>query len=201
MEAKNIDIVLLAAGKSERLGKPKQLLSFDGQSLLQHAIQEASHSDAGQIIVVLGANADILRPGIDPTTAHVVVNAEWEEGMASSIRRGINALNQIVPSSEGVILMVCDQPYVTSSLLNDLIETYQKTGNHIVTCSYENTFGPPTLFHKSHFPELIQLKGDTGARKVVERHPGDVEVVLFPEGKIDIDTKADYEKHTKSNRD
>jgi molybdenum cofactor cytidylyltransferase len=134
---------------------------------------------------------------VDQQKVHLAINTEWPEGMASSIRLGLNTLLQVASSSDGVILMVCDQPYVTPSLLNDLIKAHMDTSKPIVTCSYGNTYGPPTLFHKSLFTELLQLKGDTGARKIVQQHANDVGVISFPQGIIDIDTQSDYEKLTK----
>jgi molybdenum cofactor cytidylyltransferase len=113
--------------------------------------------------------------------------------MASSIRYGLNTLLEVAPSSDGIILMVCDQPYGTSALLNELIKAHKDTGKPIITCSYEDTFGPPSLFHKSLFNELLQLKGDTGARKIVQQHADQVGIIPFPQGSIDIDTQSDYE--------
>lgn len=190
---------MLAAGTSARLGKPKQLLPYNGQSLLQYQIQVAADANAGPTVVVLGAYAELLKNQIEHNNVHLVVNAEWAEGMASSIRCGVKCLTEINPSAEGAILMVCDQPYVNVPLLNDLITAHQKTGKPIITCSYGNTFGPPTLFHKCMFPELLQLEGDVGARNVIRQHAGDVEVILFPEGSLDVDTEADYLKLSKSN--
>ena len=184
---------MLAAGASIRLGKPKQLLQFNEKSLLEHVIEAAVNSNAKNIIVVLGANADLVSKKIEKKKFHVIVNAEWEEGMASSVRIGLKTLQKLSPSTEAVIFMVCDQPFVTSSVLNDLITTQNTTGKTIVTCNYGEAIGPPALFHKSLFPELIQLRGDAGARKIIQQHSDDVATVLFPKGKIDIDTKEDYE--------
>jgi len=92
-----------------------------------------------------------------------------------------------------VIIMVCDQPYISYSILNELIFTQRKTGKAIVTCNYGETNGPPTLFHKSLFNELMQLKGDVGAKKIVQQHIDETAMVLFPKGSIDIDTREDYE--------
>ena len=113
--------------------------------------------------------------------------------MASSVRCGLNTLLQLAPSTDAVIIMVCDQPFVTTQLLNDLLATQHETGKSIVTSFYENIPGPPALFHKIIFPELLALKGDAGARKIVERHADDLATVPFPKGIIDIDTAADYE--------
>jgi molybdenum cofactor cytidylyltransferase len=177
------------------------LLAFNGQSLLQHAIEEATASKAHTTVVVLGARAEQVQKEMDSSLAQVVINERWEEGMASSIQIGVKALMEIDPAAEGLILMMCDQPFVTTALLNDLVTAYQKTGKPIVTCSYADTFGPPTLFHKSIFPELLQLKGDVGARSIIKQHANEVEVVLFPQGNMDVDTEADYQKLLKGDRE
>jgi molybdenum cofactor cytidylyltransferase len=89
--------------------------------------------------------------------------------------------------------MVCDQPHISSSILNGLIKTQQKTTKQIVTCNYGDSMGPPALFHKKYFEQLVKLSGDTGAKKIIQRNMNDVATILFPEGKIDIDTEEDYE--------
>ena len=184
---------MLAAGASSRMGKPKQLLPYNGKNLLQHAVQEAANSNAAPVIVVLGANAGMLAKVIDEKNVCVIENMEWEEGMASSVRWGLNTLLKVEPEIDAVIFMVCDQPYISSSLLNDLIATQLKTGKLIVTSSYGASIGPPALFHKHIFPELLQLKGDIGARKIIQQNSHKVAAVFFPKGNVDIDTKEDYE--------
>lgn len=186
-------IIVLAAGSSGRLGKPKQLLDYKGKNLLQYLIDEATESSANYTVVVLGSEVGLIQAKLETGNIHMVINDDWEEGMASSIRCGINELQKINPSVEAAILMVCDQPFVTTSLLNDLITTHRETGKSIVTSNYDNTAGPPALFHKSIFPELLQLTGDKGAKQVVEAHPKELATVSFPKGSIDIDTAADYD--------
>jgi molybdenum cofactor cytidylyltransferase len=196
----NIGVVLLAAGASTRLGRPKQLLPYNGGSLLQHTLQVALAFNSQRVVVVLGANADTVQHEIKQHNVHVIVNAEWEEGMASSIRCGIKTLVNFYSAVEGVILMVCDQPFVTASLFNEMVAAHQKTGKVIVACSYENTFGPPVFFHCSLFEELLQLKGNEGARGVIRKHANAVEVIPFPDGKYDVDTEMDYERLKSSGR-
>jgi len=159
---------------------------------LQHVLLEAISSYASPVIVVLGANSDLVSKEIDKAKVYIVENTEWEEGMASSIRTGLNTLLKTFPSVEAVIFMVCDQPYVSASLLNDLINTQVETCKPIVSCNYGEAIGPPALFHRSLFKELMQLKGDTGARKVIQEHGDEVATVLFAKGNIDIDTNEDY---------
>lgn len=186
-------IIILAAGASTRLGKPKQLLQYKGRSLLGHAVKEALNSNADAVVVMLGNNAEQFRKEMDEKKVHVIVNEAWEEGMASSVRSGLDTLLHYKPYIDAVIFMVCDQPHISFTVLNKLISTQQKTTKQIVTCDYGDSFGPPALFHKKYFPELMTLTGDAGARKIIQQHINDVATVLFPEGKIDIDTMDDYE--------
>jgi molybdenum cofactor cytidylyltransferase len=173
---------------------------------------QAVRADAHPIIVVLGANGGLiskeiqpaLKPPADSTVPlafsdglqnediHLVFNEEWSEGIASSIRSGIMALREADPSADGVILAVCDQPHITADLLNELITTQVKTGLPIVASAYEGATGTPVLFHRSMFPELMTLKGDIGAKKLIHQYADSVATVPFPGGGMDIDTDADY---------
>lgn len=185
-------VILLAAGSSSRMGKPKQLLEYKEYNFLSHMLNIISSCKAGIVIVVLGANAEILEKEIDDKKVFKVMNNEWKEGIASSIRCGLTALPAILPSCEAVLLVTCDQPYVSASLLNDLIDTHTETGKPIVASSYANTYGIPALFHKSLFAELKNLKGDIGAKKIILEHKNLVAEIPFPLGNIDIDTMDDY---------
>ena len=186
-------IIILAGGASTRLGKPKQLLQYHGKTLLNHAVNEAVNAKADAVVVILGKNADLFQNEINKEKVRIVKNKDWEEGMASSVRLGLDTLLTIKPYMDAVIFMVCDQPHISSSVLNDLITTQQKTTKQIVTCNYGDSIGPPALFHKKYFRELAKLKGDVGARNIIQQNMNDVATVLFPEGKIDIDTEEDYE--------
>jgi molybdenum cofactor cytidylyltransferase len=175
------------------MGRPKQLLPYNGKSLLEHTVDTANDTDANPVIVVLGANAALLEKEINEKKVHITENTEWEEGMASSVRCGIKTLVQIAPYSDAAIIMVCDQPFVSTALLNDLVAAQKNTSKSIVTCQYKNAIGPPALFHRTVFPELLGLKGDAGARKIIEQRGTDVATVSFDKGEIDIDTEADYQ--------
>ena len=161
--------------------------------MLNHAVNEAVNAKADAVVVILGKNADLFQNEINKEKVRIVKNKDWEEGMASSVRLGLDTLLTIKPYMDAVIFMVCDQPHISSSVLNDLITTQQKTTKQIVTCNYGDSIGPPALFHKKYFRELAKLKGDVGARNIIQQNMNDVETVLFPEGKIDIDTEEDYE--------
>lgn len=186
------DIIILAAGASTRLGRPKQLLPWQGVTLLQHAVQTAL-TVTTQPVVVTGANGEHLAAALDPGQVKMVFNPNWQQGIASSIRCGLQALLNRTPEPDQVIFMVCDQPFVTPGLLLDLINEQQKSRKPIVACAYADTLGIPALFDKSFFPQLLDLQGDTGARKVIQGNSGDVASVVFEQGGYDIDTMVDYE--------
>lgn len=169
------------------------MLPYRGTSLIAHAVDTANDSDAGPVIVVLGAFADEVEKEIDQKKVHIAFNEEWEEGIGSSIRTGMLTLKRVALLSEAVILMVCDQPFIEASLLNRLIETQKNTGRPIVACRYENAIGTPALFHQQLFAELLELKGDKGARSIIEKYRSDTALVDFEKGIIDIDTEKDYE--------
>jgi len=187
-------MVILAAGNSSRLGQAKQLLQYKGQTLLHQAIQTALATGITPIITVLGAHEEQLAPLVSEDTGqvHFVSNPGWAEGMASSIRCGISKLLRLVPGVDAVIMMVCDQPFVTAGLLNKLVADYETTGKPIIASTYENVAGTPALFDKAIFAALQQLTGDTGAKKILQANPDWVYPVDFPQGGIDIDTEADY---------
>ncbi|GAB3536469.1 hypothetical protein GCM10027443_26870 [Pontibacter brevis] len=186
-------LVLLAAGASKRLGKPKQELLYQGATLLQHATQAALDSACKPVVVVLGANTDKLSTGLPDETVVTVHNPEWQEGMASSLRYGLSALVELAPEVSDVIFMVCDQPFVDATLLNRLIQVKKESGKGIVACAYGDTLGTPALFDKAYFKELMALEGKGGAKEFLFKYNHDTSAVPFPQGAIDIDTPADYD--------
>lgn len=190
----NFGIILLAAGSSKRLGQPKQLLPYQGQTLLGHALQAALASQVSTVIVVVGAQAMAIKNEWAQTNATMVVNEAWQEGMASSIRLGIHTLTQLNPTVDGVIIMVCDQPFVTPALLDTLLATHGSSGSPIVACGYAGTVGTPVYFQKRFFPDLLALSGDVGAKKIIRQNIHQTAVVPFPLGAADIDTEEDYQR-------
>lgn len=190
MTHQNIGIIILAAGASSRLGQPKQLLPYNHKTLLQHTLYAAAHSTAATVVVVLGAHASLVNKEI-PKCAHIVVNTHWQEGMASSIRCGLTLL-MATPGIDGAIIMLCDQPYVSSELLDELIHTAGRTGKDIIASSYNDTLGVPALFRKNMFPHLLALSGDGGAKPIIQKHMHSVYSIPFSKGEIDIDTLEQY---------
>jgi molybdenum cofactor cytidylyltransferase len=189
----NTGIIILAAGESSRFGNIKQLLPFNGKTLLQHVIDEAIKGGSQPIVVITGANATRVSASIDNSNVNILVNENWQEGMASGIVAGVQKIVSLNDSIKKIIVALCDQPFVTSALFEQLDQMQNKTGKPIVACTYADTIGTPALFATKYFDQLLSLKGDEGAKKILKSNREDVAMVDFPKGEIDIDTQKDYE--------
>ena len=187
-------IIILAAGNSSRLGQPKQLLRYKDDTLLQHIIKEASLVEESVVIVVTGANHELIEKEIDSSKIETVFNRDWELGMSSSISTGLNKALQLFPEIEKCVFSVCDQPFVSHLIFENLITKYHETRKGIVASSYAGTLGTPVLFDKKYFDELLYLKGQEGAKKIINRYLDDTASIPFEKGDIDIDTEEDYNK-------
>jgi molybdenum cofactor cytidylyltransferase len=183
-------IILLAAGSSSRLGRAKQLIEFQGKTLIQKAIDEAKKSQADCLVVVLGANADLIQTGFEPSSAPLIINSDWQQGMSSSMQAGLRFLME-KEEIDQVLLMLCDQPFVDASLLDQMITAKESSSKGIVASAYSNTLGVPALFDKRYFVELLELTGSEGAKKVIFNHQAEVHVLDFPLGAVDLDTEED----------
>jgi molybdenum cofactor cytidylyltransferase len=204
---RNVAAVVLAAGGSSRLGRPKQLLTFRGETFVCRAVRAAAGAGCEPIILVVGAMTDAIRSEIsiresriapsstpgDAARTTVVENAEWREGVGTSIRRGLKHLSE---STGAVVLIACDQPFVDASVVAGLIAAYEKTGKPTVASSYANTLGVPALFDRSCFADLLALPDDSGAKTLLTSRPNDVAAIPFEQGAIDIDTPEDFERLT-----
>ena len=186
-------VIILAAGSSSRLGRPKQLIEFQGKKLIQKAIEEAQKSKANSFVVVLGWNPDLIKTGFDSDHIPYVINENWEEGMASSMQAGLRFLME-KEHPDQVILMLVDQPFVDSKLLDRLILEKENSGKGIGVCSYSETLGVPAIFDQSYFEEMLHLKGFEGAKKVILKNSADVFAIDFPLGAVDLDTEEDLRR-------
>lgn len=189
-----IGIVILAAGSSSRLGRPKQLLQYKETTLLNNTILEASKVQNSFVVVVTGANSESVLKELNSAEITTCFNLDWETGMSSSIVKGLNEILLLNPDCEQCIFAVCDQPFVTTSIFENLINEYVKTGKAIVASAYSKTLGTPVLFHKKYFPELLELKGQEGAKKLIKKYAEDTASIIFEKGNIDIDTEEDYDE-------
>ena len=182
-------IIVLAAGASVRMGTPKQLLDIGGAPLIRRAAQAAIDSEGRPVVVVLGANAELIRPELDGLNVHVALNAEWSDGMSATIRCGLERLLTLAPETSGVVLMLADQPGVTGGSLRKLIRSQEHSG--LVAARYDDVLGTPALFPRAYFDELLQLDGQSGARSLIGHHLDRVLAVDLPEAALDLDTPED----------
>ncbi|TCD26576.1 nucleotidyltransferase family protein [Pedobacter psychrodurus] len=185
-------IIILAAGSSSRLGRPKQLLDYKGKTLLQTVIDEALKTNCQPVIVVLGANAKEIASQHQNNQVSFVINEDWENGMASSIVAGLSTMIKNNSEIESIIIAVADQAFIKMSNINNLIEKQKETGKNIIASTYAETIGTPVLFRKDYFEALLSLKGAEGAKNILKQHLQDLETVVFEQGGIDIDTETDY---------
>jgi molybdenum cofactor cytidylyltransferase len=186
-----IGAVILAAGASTRMAVPKQLLQFGGEAMLRRAASVALKAGCWPVVVVTGANATPSRKALRGLDVREAENPEWESGISSSVRVGIEALVTANPRTAAVVLMLCDQPFVTREIIDRLVATHLETGRSIVASRYGGSYGVPALFGKGHFAELTALEGAAGAKQVIQKHLTEVHLLPFAEGEIDIDTPDD----------
>lgn len=183
--------VIIAAGGSSRLGEPKQLLMLEGETLLRRATRMASEAGADPVLVILGANRERIEAEVDLAGVKVVANNGWKEGMASSIRLGIEGLKKEGTQPAGVLLMVCDQPAVTSEHLRRMIETFRQHPASAIASTYAGKRGIPAIFPRNAFAHLLALAGDQGARRLLSQADREVIEVPLAGGELDIDSPAD----------
>jgi molybdenum cofactor cytidylyltransferase len=194
MSNDQIGIVILAAGESSRLGKPKQLLRFEGRTLIRRSVESALQSQAGPVLVILGSEYERVRNEIIDLPIETISNSEWKSGIASSIKCFLNKMIQGNRKVSAVIFTLCDQPYVNHETLSKLVLKYRSTGAKIVASEYEETIGVPALFDASLFEELMNLTGDSGAKSLIRRYSAEVEIISAPEAAFDIDSLPDYQR-------
>ncbi len=175
--------LVLAAGGSQRLGRPKQALSIGAQSLLLNAVQRANVVTPQKVICVLGA----YQPPA-PMPCQTRINSNWRLGMASSIATGLNA----VPHHASVLITLCDQPDVSADHLAQLVDCHYQDVSFTVAAFYAGFAGVPAVFPAALRPTLLKLRGDEGARKVLRNAELKLKTVDIPQAATDIDTPTDW---------
>jgi molybdenum cofactor cytidylyltransferase len=190
-----VGIIILAAGSSSRMGRSKQLIEIEGEPLLCRCVRVALGVNSNRVVVILGANEKPHREIIEKLPVHIISNHFWKTGMGSSIKTGLNYLIQVAPESEAVMIVVCDQPALTTEHLQKLVQRFYQKKKSIVASSYANSNGVPVLFGRSFFSNLLLLSDDHGAKKIVQQFPDQVETVEFPKGSFDLDTEDDYQNY------
>jgi molybdenum cofactor cytidylyltransferase len=183
--------VILAAGGSSRLGRPKQLLAYKGRPLLDHVVQNALSSNLGEIIVVLGAERGRVRVLMDLSKVHVVENEQFAKGQSTSV---VVALDNVDQGAAGVLILLGDQPGVSADVINAVVAAFDGDPQTIVMPSWRGTPANPVLFGRAYFSELRQLTGDEGARDLVKQASDHVCLVPIDQPvPQDVDTEADYQ--------
>lgn len=182
-----IPAIVLAAGGSSRLGRPKQLLPWQGTTLVGHAVQTAAAAGCDPVLVVTGSHGDDVVRALAASPAVPVSNPGWAEGQAASLRAGVAALERCCPEARAVVLLACDQPRLTAEVLGGLISAWSESGLPMAACEYAGCAGVPAVFDRSMFPALLAVRGDRGARDLLRAPGSRVRRVPWPEGAIDVD--------------
>ena len=190
----NIGIVILAAGASTRMGgQPKQLIQWEGRTLIRWAVETALSTPLRPVAVVLGANKAQIAGELESLPVTIIDNPFWEQGLSSSIKTGLAAVYLTQKNIDAVLFMLTDQPHVNRGLLLQLVHVYTETGKPIVASRYADQLGVPALFGREYLEKLLGLEGDQGARMIIQNHLDDCAEVPFEPGAIDLDTASDVE--------
>lgn len=187
-----IPIILLAAGNSSRMGKPKQLLPWGEKSLIEHQAENLL-TVGNSVFVVLGANAELIIPVIENLNVKVVVNSEWQTGMGSSIASGVSGMLKENHDADGVMIALLDQPFVSAEHYKKLLNAFEPDKQQIiVSVSRDGWKGVPVLFDSAYFDELINFSGEQGAKKIFSQYPDRIISIECNDILKDMDTPEQY---------
>jgi molybdenum cofactor cytidylyltransferase len=193
-----ISAILLAAGESRRMGRPKQLLEWHGKPLLLHVLENLIRSSADEIVLVLGHEAEKIRKSLPALPVKIVVNPDYRTGMASSLRQGLLAMD---PESEAFLVMLADQPGIGPDLIDRVIRGFRQADpkRGIARPVYRGVPGHPVLIGARYLQEALQLQGDVGARQILTNHPEDILEIGADRDAVlkDMDTPEEYRKQRK----
>jgi molybdenum cofactor cytidylyltransferase len=190
----HVAAILLAAGGSSRMGSPKQLLTYQGQTLLRRAAETAIAAKCDPVVVVIGAEAERMRQELVGLSVHIAVNSGWERGIGSSIRVGVQSVLDCSPAVSSTFILLCDQPFVTAATLQRLRDAQLREKRPVCVSTYHNTIGPPVLARQDTFPQLLTLPDSVGAKALWLGDPNAVSKVDCEEAAIDLDTPEDYQR-------
>ena len=193
VETAQVAAIVLAAGGSQRMGRPKQLLPIRGRPMVRHVTEAVAATGLAQVIAVTGAHAEEVAAALADLPVEIVVNESWTEGMSGSMLAGLRVLR---PEIQAALLVLGDQPALTTDLLQLLVNRYRATGAPIVAPFYQGQRGNPVLFDRVLFSELLAVKGDRGGRLLIARHKEQVEWVEVDDPAVimDIDSPQDYQR-------
>jgi molybdenum cofactor cytidylyltransferase len=192
---KKVAGLILAAGKSERMGRPKALLPFQGSCFLTHIFREATHSELTSVKVVLGHQSDAILKALQEIEPNALLNRDYESGQLTSLQCGLKHLSSPLP--DGVMVFLIDHPMVHRTLVNQIVEAFSRHTSPIVVPSFQYRRGHPMIFGADLFNELLEAPLDQGAMTVVRKHTAEILhlEVDEPGVLVDIDTPEAYEEH------
>ncbi len=189
---KNVGVLILAAGNSSRMGSIKQLLPWENTTMIGHVVHQAEVSNASEVLVVLGANFDLIKNKMSFKKADFIENKNWKLGLGSSISCGVQYVLSKWGSLNGILVMLADQPLIDTSYLNLMIDKFETSEKGIIATKYKSRVGVPAIFSQLYFKELAELGDDFGAKKIIAKHKDDI-FEMEGKGKTeDIDTLEDY---------
>jgi len=175
------------------MGAVKQLIMLGGVPLIARAVDAALGSAARPVVVVLGSRAERVRAPISGKPVTIVLNPDWNSGMASSVRAGMAALLGADPGLDAVLLAPCDQPALSSRVIDALAKLHRESGR-TAAARFSGRNGAPAVFGRGHFGELLALSGDEGARGILNSGPEEVSTIELPDLALDLDTPADVRR-------
>jgi molybdenum cofactor cytidylyltransferase len=190
-------LIILAAGGSNRMGRPKQLLPWREGTLLRHAARTALSTPCRPVVVVLGCEEEACRRELAGLDVNVATNEHWSSGQGGSLAAGIRVLQAHSPAIEAALVMLVDQPGVTTEYLNELLQLWE-AGHAIAATRYEESGGVPAVFDRCYFTELASLSGDRGARGLIAREARQTALAVPALPLKDLDTLDDYQRHAQA---
>jgi molybdenum cofactor cytidylyltransferase len=193
-----IAAVVLSAGESSRMGRPKALLPIDGLTFIEKIVVALRQTSVGDVIVVLGHNADEMRRRVEHLPIEILINSDYKLGQLSSLQVAVRHLEKIA-DCDGMLVHLVDHPYIDPALVATMVDRFYRSGKLIVVPRHGGKRGHPVVFSRKLFAELLAAPMDQGAKAVVNAHGDDtLEIETHDEGiTVDIDTPELYKKHVK----
>ena len=189
-----VDLYILAAGRSLRMGRPKPLVEVGGTSLLERSVRAGHASSVRSVTVVTGSSRREVEALASDLGAGALWNKRYRDGLASSVALAARHAGQRGSPADGLLLAGCDQPFLTAGVLDRLVAAAQGDLSRAVACKYEKTVGNPALFPFSWWPELLGLQGDRGAKVILERHSDHLVQIDWQAGRINVNSMADLDR-------
>jgi CTP:molybdopterin cytidylyltransferase MocA len=190
--------VVLSAGESSRMGRPKALLPIYGQTFIERIVAALKQTRVGKIIVILGHNASELQPKISHLPVEILINTDYKLGQLSSLQLAVRHL-QLDQDCDGMLVHLVDHPYLTPALVQEMIRRFYETKKRIIVPKFHGKRGHPVIFSRDLFAELLSAPVDQGAKAVVNAHRADTLEIETEEAGIalDIDTPELYQQHVR----